>query len=126
MPRPSGWWASCSRADRVRALCAPGFPAGAGGAASGQSAGADSATEAIGLALAHHGLVVWGDDAEECHARLVEVTGRMDELSGDQPTRTRGRSAGRSDRPAPPPDERRRLAELVLPVIRGASASRSG
>jgi len=34
---------------------------------------------AIGLALAHHGLVVWGDDAEECYARLVEVTSRMDE-----------------------------------------------
>src|SRR3954452_3437842 len=26
---------------------------------------------AIGLTLAHHGLVVWGDDAEECYARLV-------------------------------------------------------
>src|SRR5215218_2997742 len=27
--------------------------------------------EAIGLTLAHHGLVVWGDDAEECYSRLI-------------------------------------------------------
>src|SRR5829696_5860723 len=33
---------------------------------------------AIGLALAHHGLVVWGDDAEQCYDRMVEVTSRMD------------------------------------------------
>src|SRR3954466_11728113 len=34
--------------------------------------------EAIGMALAHHGLVVWGDDTEECYARLIESTSRMD------------------------------------------------
>src|SRR4051812_40097926 len=43
---------------------------------------------AIGLTLAHHGLVLWGDDAEECHARLVEVTVRMDDYLS-----TRGHSA---------------------------------
>ena len=34
---------------------------------------------AIGLTLAHHGLVVWGDDAEEAHARLVQFVARIDE-----------------------------------------------
>jgi rhamnose utilization protein RhaD (predicted bifunctional aldolase and dehydrogenase)/NAD(P)-dependent dehydrogenase (short-subunit alcohol dehydrogenase family) len=76
--------------------------------------------DAIGMALAHHGLVVWGDDAEECYARLLEVTGRIDEYLAtrrhDRPTATT-RSAG--TRPVRPPDERSRLAELVLPVIRG-------
>ena len=33
-------------------------------------------SDAIGLTLAHHGLVVWGDDAEQAHARLVEVIAR--------------------------------------------------
>src|SRR5918995_5198868 len=37
--------------------------------------------EAVGLALAHHGLVVWGDDAEECYSRLLEVTRRIDEFT---------------------------------------------
>ncbi|HEX5575961.1 MAG TPA: SDR family oxidoreductase [Gemmatimonadales bacterium] len=73
---------------------------------------------AIGLALAHHGLVVWGNDAEECYRRLVEVTGHMDEFIATK----------RSDRPAERAslspilsrEERHRVAELVLPVVRGA------
>ncbi|MDQ3222890.1 MAG: SDR family oxidoreductase [Gemmatimonadota bacterium] len=74
--------------------------------------------DAIGMALAHHGLVVWGDDAAECHARLLEVTGRMDEYLATK------RNARPSARPLAspsvrPPDERHRLAELVLPVVRG-------
>jgi rhamnose utilization protein RhaD (predicted bifunctional aldolase and dehydrogenase)/NAD(P)-dependent dehydrogenase (short-subunit alcohol dehydrogenase family) len=73
--------------------------------------------EAIGLTLAHHGLVVWGDDAEECHARLVEVTGRMDEYLA---TKRKARPpASLTDRPTARPADRL-LAELVLPVIRGA------
>jgi rhamnose utilization protein RhaD (predicted bifunctional aldolase and dehydrogenase)/NAD(P)-dependent dehydrogenase (short-subunit alcohol dehydrogenase family) len=73
--------------------------------------------DAIGLALAHHGLVVWGDDAPECYDRLVEVTGRMDELIASR------RAARPSDPPSLshllPPDERRELAAAILPVIRG-------
>jgi rhamnose utilization protein RhaD (predicted bifunctional aldolase and dehydrogenase)/NAD(P)-dependent dehydrogenase (short-subunit alcohol dehydrogenase family) len=73
---------------------------------------------AIGLTLAHHGLMVWGDDAEECHARLVEVACRMDDYLA---TKRRGRTVlGPARTPAPPSEERRRLAELVLPVVRGA------
>src|SRR4051812_1147419 len=49
----------------------PGFPLAQ---AVGRMAGRIP-PEAIGLTLAHHGLVVWGDHAEECHARLLEVTG---------------------------------------------------
>jgi rhamnose utilization protein RhaD (predicted bifunctional aldolase and dehydrogenase)/NAD(P)-dependent dehydrogenase (short-subunit alcohol dehydrogenase family) len=73
--------------------------------------------DAIGLALAHHGLVVWGDDAPECYDRLVEVTGRMDEHIA---SRLAVRS---SDRPSMshllPREERRQLAAAILPVIRG-------
>ncbi len=96
---------------------------------------------AIGLALAHHGLVVWGDDAEECYARLVEVTTRMDEYLSSRRTRVRPRvgpagldrppSASSADFPPQPtlrsafggqpsPAGHSTLAELVLPVIRGA------
>ncbi|HEV7365696.1 MAG TPA: class II aldolase/adducin family protein, partial [Gemmatimonadales bacterium] len=98
--------------------------------------------KAIGLTLAHHGLVVWGDDAEECHARLVEVTGRIDEYLASRRARphhhrpaapNRPPPASSADFPLPPPlrsasgdqpgsagHPTRALAELVLPVIRGA------
>jgi rhamnose utilization protein RhaD (predicted bifunctional aldolase and dehydrogenase)/NAD(P)-dependent dehydrogenase (short-subunit alcohol dehydrogenase family) len=100
----------------------PGFPlaqavgrmvGGAGGQADGRTVGQIPA-EAIGLTLAHHGLVVWGDDAEECYERLMEVTGRMDAYVATK------RNTRPSVRPsASPSEERRRRAELVLPVIRG-------
>jgi rhamnose utilization protein RhaD (predicted bifunctional aldolase and dehydrogenase)/NAD(P)-dependent dehydrogenase (short-subunit alcohol dehydrogenase family) len=85
-------------------------------------------SDAIGLALAHHGLVVWGSDAEECYRRLVEVTGRMDDyISAKRTDRPTDRPSVRSPaRPTAPSaasgtsGQRRRLAELVLPVIRGA------
>jgi rhamnose utilization protein RhaD (predicted bifunctional aldolase and dehydrogenase)/NAD(P)-dependent dehydrogenase (short-subunit alcohol dehydrogenase family) len=68
--------------------------------------------EAIGLALAHHGLVAWGDGAEECYARLLEVTSRMDQFLQEK----------RAARPsARPPVSRSACSpELVLPVVRGA------
>ena len=75
--------------------------------------------EAIGMALAHHGLVVWGDGAEQCYSRLMEVTDRIDEYLATR--RTRGRGDGRSDRqPVSTSADRLELAELALPVIRGA------
>jgi rhamnulose-1-phosphate aldolase/alcohol dehydrogenase len=72
---------------------------------------------AVGMAMAHHGLVAWGRDAPECHARLLEIVGRIEEyLAG----RRQGRAVlGPPVRPASPREERRRLAELVLPVVRG-------
>jgi len=101
----------------------PGFPLARavaqlfGGASEGRRGGG-IAEHTIALALAHHGLVVWGQDAAECYDRLVEITGRMDELiaikRADRP------SDLASLRPVPPRAERHQLAELVLPVIRGA------
>jgi rhamnose utilization protein RhaD (predicted bifunctional aldolase and dehydrogenase)/NAD(P)-dependent dehydrogenase (short-subunit alcohol dehydrogenase family) len=77
--------------------------------------GGEIPTDAIGLTLAHHGLVVWGDDAEECYARLLEVTGRIDEyLAVKRPPPFRP-SVPPSLRPSALP-----IAELVLPLIRGA------
>lgn len=73
---------------------------------------------AIGLTLAHHGLVIWGDDAEQCHARLVRAVKRIDRYLADC---RRGKLLmGAATRAAPGPEERRRLAELVLPAVRGA------
>jgi rhamnose utilization protein RhaD (predicted bifunctional aldolase and dehydrogenase)/NAD(P)-dependent dehydrogenase (short-subunit alcohol dehydrogenase family) len=73
---------------------------------------------AIGLTLAHHGLVIWGDDAEQAHQRLVEVVARIE---GYIATSRRGRLLlGTVRTPAPPAGERRRLAETVLPAVRGA------
>jgi rhamnose utilization protein RhaD (predicted bifunctional aldolase and dehydrogenase)/NAD(P)-dependent dehydrogenase (short-subunit alcohol dehydrogenase family) len=73
--------------------------------------------DAIGLTLAHHGLVIWGEDAAECHERLTRVVGRMD---GYLASARRGRRLlGRTRVVAPPAEERRRLAEMVLPVVRG-------
>jgi rhamnose utilization protein RhaD (predicted bifunctional aldolase and dehydrogenase)/NAD(P)-dependent dehydrogenase (short-subunit alcohol dehydrogenase family) len=72
---------------------------------------------AIGLALAHHGLVVWGDDAEECYTRLLEVTGRIDGLIA---SRIAVRPSDRpSDQPVPSREEREHIAQQILPVIRG-------
>src|SRR4051794_19450507 len=74
--------------------------------------------QTIALALAHHGLVVWGEDAAECYDRLVEITGRMDELIA---TRRADRPSDLASlRPVPPPVKRHQVAEHVLPVIRGA------
>jgi rhamnose utilization protein RhaD (predicted bifunctional aldolase and dehydrogenase)/NAD(P)-dependent dehydrogenase (short-subunit alcohol dehydrogenase family) len=73
---------------------------------------------AIGLALAHHGLVVWGDDARECHDRLTQGVTRMDQYLA---TARRGRRLlGERRGSVPPPEQRKRLAEVVLPVLRGA------
>jgi rhamnose utilization protein RhaD (predicted bifunctional aldolase and dehydrogenase)/NAD(P)-dependent dehydrogenase (short-subunit alcohol dehydrogenase family) len=72
---------------------------------------------AIGLALAHHGLVVWGADAGECHARLTQVVSRIDEYLA---AARRGRCPlGAARGTAPPPEQRKRLAEVVLPAVRG-------
>jgi rhamnulose-1-phosphate aldolase/alcohol dehydrogenase len=72
---------------------------------------------AIGMAMAHHGLVAWGDDPRQCHARLLEVVGRIEEYLA---SRRQGRVVlGPPLRQVPTREERRRLAELVLPVVRG-------
>jgi rhamnose utilization protein RhaD (predicted bifunctional aldolase and dehydrogenase)/NAD(P)-dependent dehydrogenase (short-subunit alcohol dehydrogenase family) len=94
----------------------PGFPLAR---AVGQMVGRIP-ERAIGLALAHHGLVVWGDDADEAERRLRDVVARIDEFIAAS---RRGRQVlGAVRSPAPAAEERRRLAEIVLPAVRGALA----
>jgi rhamnose utilization protein RhaD (predicted bifunctional aldolase and dehydrogenase)/NAD(P)-dependent dehydrogenase (short-subunit alcohol dehydrogenase family) len=88
--------------------------------------------DAIGMTLAHHGLVVWGDDAEQAHARLLQVVAKIEEyiatsrrgrLSAGAPPSSRaqrGTLPGNVLTAGLPTEERRRLAELVLPAVRGA------
>src|SRR5437667_5305248 len=35
--------------------------------------------DAVGLALAHHGLMVWGEDPRECYTRLLNVVNRIED-----------------------------------------------
>src|SRR5213593_1376584 len=35
--------------------------------------------DAVGLALAHHGLMVWGHDPRECYTRLLNVVNRIED-----------------------------------------------
>ncbi len=74
--------------------------------------------DAIGLTLAHHGLVIFGDEVRQCHERLLLAVGKMEEFIARS---RRGRLLlGPPRRPVPPPEERRRLAEIVLPAVRGS------
>ncbi len=73
---------------------------------------------AFGLALAHHGLVVWGDDVDQCHNRIRQVISRIDQYLA---TARRGRGLlGKARGTVLPVEQRRRLAAILLPVVRGA------
>ena len=92
----------------------PGFPLAR---AVGRMVG-DIPERGIGLTLAHHGLVVWGDDAEEAERRLRFCVAKIEEFIAAS---RRGRQLlGAVRSPAPAAEERRRLAEIVLPAVRGA------
>jgi rhamnose utilization protein RhaD (predicted bifunctional aldolase and dehydrogenase)/NAD(P)-dependent dehydrogenase (short-subunit alcohol dehydrogenase family) len=72
----------------------------------------------IGLALAHHGMVIWADDADECHERLMTAIAATEEF-------LKASRRGRHVLGAPrvrteASDVRARAAEAVLPAIRGA------
>ena len=72
----------------------------------------------IGLALAHHGLVIWADDADECHERLMKAIGATEEFLNAS---RRGRLVLGPPRVGNTASEvRSRAAEAVLPAIRGA------
>ena len=76
---------------------------------------------AKGLTLAHHGLVVWGDNARECHERLRQAIAQIDAFVEVQ---RRGRLVlGQARVSTPAPALRHRVAETVLPVIRGELGS---
>ena len=72
---------------------------------------------AHGLALAHHGLVVWGDEAAACQHRLLDIVARIDRYL--EAARRGRRAIAQAGAPLSPA-ERRRRAELLLPVVRGA------
>jgi rhamnulose-1-phosphate aldolase/alcohol dehydrogenase len=72
--------------------------------------------------LAKHGLVVWGDSAEEAYRRTIDTINRAAEFvnarTADQP-RFRGPAAG----DALDSGARRELLRAVLPALRGAVSS---
>ncbi len=75
-------------------------------------------TGAIGLALAHHGLVVWAESPRDCYARLIRAINVIEDFLS---TKARARSAPALDAP----DLRRQSAEQLLPVVRGALGATS-
>eukprot|EP00899_Mesostigma_viride_P000887 jgi/Mesvir1/1079/Mv17593-RA.3 len=78
--------------------------------------------DAFGLALAHHGLVVWGESARECHQRLVDITHRMRQYLDQHkaPTPSTGHACHCACEGIPlDASQRRHVASLVMPVIRG-------
>jgi rhamnose utilization protein RhaD (predicted bifunctional aldolase and dehydrogenase)/NAD(P)-dependent dehydrogenase (short-subunit alcohol dehydrogenase family) len=75
----------------------------------------------IGLALAHHGIVVWGDEPRVCYARLLRTVNVIEDYLA---TKRRSRTVpGVPLTPIPSAEVRRRSAELVLPVVRGVLGS---
>lgn len=74
--------------------------------------------DAIGLILAHHGLVVWGDNGEECYHRLHDTVNRIEDYITSLDSAST--ALGPVVVPAPPAAVRRELATVLLPAIRGA------
>jgi rhamnulose-1-phosphate aldolase/alcohol dehydrogenase len=74
------------------------------------------------VVLAKHGLVVWGDSAEEAYRRTIEAINRAAEFvnarTADQP-----RFGGSLPGSPSGDDARRELLRSVLPVLRGAVSS---
>lgn len=73
--------------------------------------------QAFGLALAHHGLVVWGETPRACYEHLVDAVNRIDQYIA---TRRRGKQPAGTAARSGDADARRRTAEVVLPAVRGA------
>jgi rhamnose utilization protein RhaD (predicted bifunctional aldolase and dehydrogenase)/NAD(P)-dependent dehydrogenase (short-subunit alcohol dehydrogenase family) len=73
---------------------------------------------ATGLALAHHGLVMWADSVDECQSRLSEAVSRIDEYLAA--CRRGRRSAPPAERQARSSESRRGIAASLLPALRGA------
>jgi rhamnulose-1-phosphate aldolase/alcohol dehydrogenase len=72
--------------------------------------------------LAKHGLVVWGESAEEAYRRTIEMINRAAEFTN---ARTGGapRFGGPLDRSELDDESRRSLLQSVLPTLRGAVSS---
>ncbi|HZC15038.1 MAG TPA: bifunctional rhamnulose-1-phosphate aldolase/short-chain dehydrogenase, partial [Thermoleophilaceae bacterium] len=74
------------------------------------------------VVLAKHGLVVWGETAEEAYRRTIEVINRAAEFVNGQ-TAGEPRFGGALPGPGLSDDARRELLRSVLPVLRGAVSS---
>ena len=71
-----------------------------------------------GLVLAHHGMVVWAEDAAQCYRRLLSLVRRAEDYLA---TREPDESVfGTVISPALPPAERAVAAAWIMPVIRKA------
>ena len=92
----------------------PGFPLAR---AVGAMAGSIPAG-AIGMTLAHHGLVIFGDDPRQCHERMTAAVAKIEAYLAA--CRKGKRVLGAVVRPARPAAERQQLATAVLPAVRGA------
>jgi len=74
-----------------------------------------------GLALAHHGMVVWADDAATCYRRLMALCRRaLDHLAAHTPKR---HVFGPVAKAALPAELRAEKAAILMPVIRAALGS---
>jgi rhamnulose-1-phosphate aldolase/alcohol dehydrogenase len=71
------------------------------------------------VVLAKHGLVVWGESAEEAYRRTIEVINRAAQFVNGR-TANRPRFGGVLRSEGMPDDARRELLLAVLPVLRGA------
>lgn len=73
--------------------------------------------DAKGVVLAGHGLFTWGDTARECYETTIRIINRaiawFEEEAADKP------AFGGAVRPVLGPEERRRVAERLMPAIRG-------
>src|SRR5512147_1289657 len=78
---------------------------------------------AIGLVLAHHGLVVWAEDFRECYARLVRTVRRIED---HLEAKRRDRVVLGTRSAVPRRELRERFAEQVLPGVRGALGGKDG
>lgn len=72
--------------------------------------------------LAKHGLVVWGDSAEEAYRRTIEVINRAAEFTNAH-TAGVARFGGSTGHDGLDEDARRSLLRSMLPVLRGALSS---
>ena len=70
------------------------------------------------VVLAKHGLVVWGDSAEEAYRRTIEMINRAAEFVNSKTA-----STPRFGGPLPATADRRKLLRDVLPALRGAVSS---
>ncbi|MBK9066640.1 MAG: hypothetical protein IPL76_07090 [Gemmatimonadetes bacterium] len=80
---------------------------------------------AIGMTLAHYGLVIFGDDPRQCHQRMTAAVAKIEAYLAA--CRKGKRVLGSTVRPARPAAERQQPAATVLLAVRGRRwARRSG